>query len=90
MDVEDCQIVGLDISFGRLQEANVKYGSRGWHYGCARGEDLPLRDNSVGGVFCSVALPYMHIPRTLAELHRVLTPGGFFWASLHPSQFYVE
>jgi ubiquinone/menaquinone biosynthesis C-methylase UbiE len=87
MDVEDCQIVGVDISFGRLQEANTKYGGRGWHYGCARGEELPLRDSCVAGVFCSVALPYMHIPRTLAELHRVLTPGGFFWASLHPVSF---
>jgi ubiquinone/menaquinone biosynthesis C-methylase UbiE len=87
LDVEDCQIVGLDISFGRLQQANTTYGSRGWCYACARGEELPLRDNSVGGAFCSVALPYMRIPRVLAELHRVLKSGGFFWASLHPPSF---
>jgi ubiquinone/menaquinone biosynthesis C-methylase UbiE len=87
LDVEDCQIIGLDISFGRLQEASTKYGTRGWHYACARGEELPLRDNSFGGVFCSIALPYMRIPRALAELHRVLTRGGFFWATLHPPSF---
>jgi SAM-dependent methyltransferase len=87
LDVEDCQIVGLDVSLECLKEANTTYGGRGWRYGCARGEELPLGDNSVGGVFCGVALPYMNIPRTLAELHRVLTPGGFFWASLHPVSF---
>lgn len=37
--------------------------------------------------FCQVALPYMHIPRTLIELHRVLVPGGWFRATLHTPRF---
>jgi hypothetical protein len=29
----------------------------------------------------------MHIPQTLAELHRVLVPGGWLRATLHPPGF---
>jgi hypothetical protein len=32
-------------------------------------------------------LPYMVIPETLREIHRVLVPGGWFQASLHPPGF---
>jgi len=39
------------------------------------------------GVFGEVAVPYMHIPRTLAELHRVLVPGGWLRATLHAPRF---
>jgi hypothetical protein len=39
------------------------------------------------GVFCEVALPYMHIPLALAELHRVLIPeaakGDTAFSRLH-------
>jgi len=63
----------------------------GWHYLCGRGEQIPLGDESVDGVFWEVALPYMHIPRTLAELKRVLVPGGWLRATLHyPSFTYRE
>jgi ubiquinone/menaquinone biosynthesis C-methylase UbiE len=79
--------VGLDISLPRLREAATLYKSRGWHYLCASGAEIPLRDASVDGVLCNVALPYMNIPRALAELHRVLVPGGWLWASIHVPSF---
>jgi hypothetical protein len=56
-------------------------------YICARAEEIPLPDRSVQGVFCNVALPYMDIPRTLGEVHRVLVPGGWLKATLHPPSF---
>jgi ubiquinone/menaquinone biosynthesis C-methylase UbiE len=84
---ENCRIVGIDLGRDRVQIANRKYNSRGWRYLCARGEDIPLPDGSVHGVFCNVALPYMHIPRTLEELHRVLVPGGWLKATLHTPGF---
>jgi ubiquinone/menaquinone biosynthesis C-methylase UbiE len=87
LKVDNCRIVGIDVQFERLRAASLKYSGRGWNYLCARGEDLPVPDASLDGVFCHVALPYMHIPRTLAELHRVLVPGGWFKASLHPASF---
>ena len=39
------------------------------------------------GAFSEVALPYMNIPRVLAELHRVLVPGGWLRATLHAPSF---
>lgn len=80
-------VVGIDIQLDRVRAANLKYAGRGWHYLCARGENIPLPDASMHGAFCQVALPYMNIPRTLIELHRVLVPGGWFRATLHIPRF---
>jgi ubiquinone/menaquinone biosynthesis C-methylase UbiE len=87
LKVESCRIIGIDTQRDRVREARLKYGARGWEYLCARGEQIPLLDGSVDGVFCNVALPYMHIPRTLTELHRVLVPGGWLKATLHAPSF---
>ncbi len=87
MEAEHWQVIGLDMQRDRVQIAHHKYNARGWRYLCARGESIPLADASVNGVFCEVALPYMHIPRVLAELHRVLAPGGWLRATLHPPSF---
>lgn len=87
IEVDGCRIIGIDVRPGRVREANDKYRDRGWSYLCARGESIPLPNGSVDGVFCNVALPYMHIPRTLAELHRVLVPGGWLKATLHAPSF---
>jgi ubiquinone/menaquinone biosynthesis C-methylase UbiE len=85
--VENRQIIGIDLREDRLQAARAKYSGRGWCYICARGENIPLPAASVSGVLCEVALPYMHIPRTLRELHRVLVPGGWLKATLHAPGF---
>lgn len=87
LPLEDRQIVGIDIQQERVRAANLKYGSRGWNFLCAEGENIPLPDQSVDGVICEVALPYMHIPRTLAEVNRVLVPGGWLKATLHTPEF---
>jgi ubiquinone/menaquinone biosynthesis C-methylase UbiE len=85
--VENCRITGIDLQLDRVRTANLKYGNRGWNYLCARGEAIPLADASVDGAICEIALPYMHIPRALAELRRVLVPRGWFKATLHPPRF---
>jgi len=87
LKVENRRIVGIDAQWDRVQAANLKYSGRGWEYLCALGEEILLPDGSVQGVFCNVASPYMHIPRTLAELRRVLVPGGWLKASLHAPSF---
>jgi ubiquinone/menaquinone biosynthesis C-methylase UbiE len=87
LNVENWRVIGIDIRRDRVQAAHLKYNGRGWSYLCARGENIPLHDGSVNGVFCNVALPYMHIPSALAELHRVLVPGGWLKASLHAPRF---
>lgn len=85
--VENQQVIGIDLREDRLQAAQAKYNDRGWRYICARGENIPLSASSLQGVLCEVALPYMHIPRTLNELHRVLVPGGWLKATLHAPGF---
>jgi SAM-dependent methyltransferase len=50
----------------------------------ATGEQLPFRSASFDFVFSRVALPYMKIPTALAEIARVLQPGGRVWLTLHP------
>jgi ubiquinone/menaquinone biosynthesis C-methylase UbiE len=48
-----------------------------------KAEQLPFADGSFDLVVSRVSLPYMHIPRALREVHRVLSPGGCLWATLH-------
>jgi ubiquinone/menaquinone biosynthesis C-methylase UbiE len=49
----------------------------------AKGEHLPFADRTFDFVYSRVALPYMNIPAALAEMHRVLRPGGRLWLTLH-------
>jgi len=87
MQAENWRVIGIDVRWEPVQAANRKNGGRGWAYLCGRGEEIPLAQGSVDGVICNVALPYMHIPRTLEEMHRVLVPGGWLKASLHDLKF---
>src|SRR5215831_7722303 len=86
-NVEDWAVIGIELEFHRVKQANEKYADRGWRYLCGRGESLPLKDRSVDGVICRGALPYMSIPKVLDEVHRVLVPDGWLRVSLHPFWF---
>lgn len=57
------------------------------NFASASGEYLPFADGTFDMVFSRVALPYMNIPAALAEISRVLRPGGHLWLSLHPPAF---
>jgi SAM-dependent methyltransferase len=46
-------------------------------------ETLPFADASFDLIVSRVAIPYMNIPKALREMHRILTPGGRLWATLH-------
>jgi malonyl-CoA O-methyltransferase len=49
---------------------------------CADLEHLPLRDASMGLVWSNLALQWVNdLPRTFAELHRVIEPGGLLMFS---------
>ena len=87
LDLEDCHITGIDIQVERARIAQLRNQRRGWQYLCACREQIPFPDGSFDGVFSEVALPYMHISRTLAELHRVLVPGGWLRVTLHSPRF---
>lgn len=81
----ETQAFGIDLdddalSFGRKQFPNIRY----LH---ASAEALPFADNSFDIVVSRVCLPYTQIDRSLAEIHRVIKPGGDLWITLHPYRF---
>ena len=57
---------------------------------CAAAEALPFRDGTFDGVLCKVMLPYTDERRTLAEIARVLRPGGTCRLSSHGLGYYVR
>jgi ubiquinone/menaquinone biosynthesis C-methylase UbiE len=81
-------ITGVDINADRLNVARQRFPNR--VYLKAKGESLPLRDNSFDRVFCALALPYMDIPRALAEINRVLASEGTIFLSLHSVGFTLK
>ena len=52
---------------------------------CAQGESLPLASDHFDLVISRVSLPYMRRRAALAEMARVLRPGGDAWFVLHPA-----
>jgi ubiquinone/menaquinone biosynthesis C-methylase UbiE len=79
------EVTGIDIDESRLAVARKRFPNR-TYLRCAA-ECLPFPSNSFDRVISAVALPYMNIPKTLAEVYRVLAPDGGLSLSLHPSSF---
>ncbi|RJG48456.1 malonyl-ACP O-methyltransferase BioC [Motilimonas pumila] len=77
------QLIGLDLALGMLQYAKTQRPTvRHWLQGDA--EHLPLANNSLDWVFSSLALQWCDdLSVALAEVHRVLKPGGkLFFSTL--------
>jgi ubiquinone/menaquinone biosynthesis C-methylase UbiE len=81
------EVTGLDIDDSRLAIAKVQFPNRTYLQGA--GECLPFEDESFDRVISTVALPYMNIQKTLAEIHRILIPGGGLSLSLHLPSFTI-
>lgn len=79
------QIIGVDIDRASVFEAHFNFPRRA--FACSEGERLPFPTATFDRVISNVALPYMNMARTLAEIYRVLVPGGTLLASLHPLSF---
>ncbi len=75
-------VIGMDIELESLVYGRKHYDSIRYINGNA--EHLPFADNSFDKIISRVAMPYTDIPRSIAELHRVLKPGGSIWITLHP------
>jgi len=82
------EVTGVDIDDSRLAIAKVRFSNR-TYLQCAS-ECLPFEDESFDRVIAAVALPYMNIQKTLAEIHRVLVPGGGLSLSLHLPSFTIS
>ena len=56
----------------------------------AAAEDLPLATSSVDVIVCRLVLPYTDNARALAELARVLRPGGALLLKFQHARFYFR
>jgi ubiquinone/menaquinone biosynthesis C-methylase UbiE len=81
------EVTGIDIDDSRLAIAKVRFSNRTYLQGA--GEYLPFEDESFDRAISAVALPYMNIHKTLAEIHRILVRGGTLSLSLHPPSFTI-
>jgi ubiquinone/menaquinone biosynthesis C-methylase UbiE len=81
------EVTGLDIDDRRLAIAKVRFSNRTYRQGA--GECLPFEDESFDRVISAVALPYMNIQKTLAEIYRILVRGGGLSLSLHLPGFTI-
>jgi ubiquinone/menaquinone biosynthesis C-methylase UbiE len=79
------RVYGVDLRLQSLETARRSYPDRV----CvnAVGEQLPFPDSSFDLIVSNVALPYMHVPRVLAEVNLVLVPGGRVWLAVHGWHF---
>ena len=72
------QVLALDRSLEALQEGAAAFA--GAVRLCADARRLPLADAAFDLVFCQFALVWLDVPAVLAEIYRVLTPGGVLLA----------
>jgi len=78
-------ILGIDISMESLKLAKQRYPTR--QFICGKAEALPFSAKSFDRVVSAIAIPYTNIPLALAEIRRVLIPGGSLFMSLHALRF---
>jgi malonyl-CoA O-methyltransferase len=80
--------IGLDIAEGMLRYSSAQQPEIIWL--CGDAELLPLADNSVDIIFSSLVIQWCNnLPRLMAEIARVLKPGGqVHIATLGPDTLY--
>jgi len=85
--------IGLDISpeAGLAGRALFASEQQDAHVAFARAaaESLPLPSSSIDLVICRLVLPYTDNARALAEIARVLRPGGVLLLRVHHARYYA-
>lgn len=70
-------IVALDLSADLLAQARARVAAAGTvRLSLGNAEQMPFRDSSFDAVYGSSILHHLNIDAALAEVHRVLRPGG--------------
>lgn len=71
------RISGLDISDGMLEQARAKKGAEGIEFICADGLSTGLPENTFDAITIAYGVRnYADLAAGLAEMHRILRPGG--------------
>jgi ubiquinone/menaquinone biosynthesis C-methylase UbiE len=82
---ESDRVVGADVDRERVRIASLSFPHR--YYFVSRAEALSLAGEQFPWVIANMSLPYMDIPKALAEIYRVLVPGGKVSLTIHPPSF---
>jgi SAM-dependent methyltransferase len=69
-------VSGVDASAEMVAAARLRLPDAAERLVCARVEQLPYEDATFDAVVATGVLEYTDVPRSLAELSRVLRPGG--------------
>ena len=82
----DAQVTGVDHEAGFGERARSRAARLGiaarYHFAVGDAESLPFPDQSFDGVTCQTVLMHVGRPeRAIAEMHRVLRPGGLLVAT---------
>lgn len=76
-------LAGRELFAARAPGARVRFVR-------AAAESLPFADDVFDVAVCRLALPYTDNARSLAELARVLRPGGALLLKIHHARFYAD
>lgn len=81
------QVIGLDLAEGMAAYAADHHGADNQYWLCGDAENLPLADNSIDLIYSSLAIQWCEDNVSLlAEIYRVLAPGGqFLFSTLGPN-----
>jgi ubiquinone/menaquinone biosynthesis C-methylase UbiE len=80
--------VGIDVDKDALAEGCVKFPQLKLIY--AGAEKIPFPPETYDVVVSRVALPYTDIRVSLAEIHRVIKPGGHLFLTMHDWRHQLE
>jgi ubiquinone/menaquinone biosynthesis C-methylase UbiE len=73
-------LVGLDITFAMLAEGKARIEENARHQAirlvCGSAIDLPFACGSLDVVLCGLGTHHIQVPQLVAEMRRVLRPGG--------------
>jgi len=86
VNARGCRAMGADVSLCALRRARLA----GLRVIAARAEALPFRDRSFDGVLCKVVVPYTEEAEAVAEIARILRPGGCAILALHGAGYYLR
>lgn len=91
--VRPAQLIGLDITFAMLAEGKARIGENARYQDirlvCGSAINLPFQCGSLDVILCGLGTHHIQVPQLVAEMRRVLRPGGkLVFADVCASRFW--